>query len=604
MKRYYIACIVTLTLFTRFVYPQSAQGLIGYWPLNGNAIDSSGYNNTGSIFNVISTSDRNGNPNGAYYFDGATSYIDCGKNIPSFTNQVSISVWIKTNTLNSAIAYIVGKYGWTGSSIKGFHLLMTTNFTVQFAGRDQIDTYNYITSGNITINDNKWHHLVGTINSSIYELWVDGVKVNSLDNYHSNVDLSQTYNLYIGAHFNGGIDQNMHFAGTINDVRLYNRVLSISEIEQLFNVGKTTYQLVTSANPTQYGTTSGDAFYSNGQIATVTATPNYGYIFVNWTENGVVVSKSPTYSFTVNGNRNLVAYFKMDPLSFSNITTTNITQTSFTANWNAVNGATGYYLDIAIDNQFQNILALYNKKKIVNNLNCTVNNLAPGILFYYRLFAYSDSTVGQPSKTITVLTLPTVPAPPIVQAPYYRSATSFYALWTAVSGATGYYFDLAIDQNMNNNLVNFDKKNVGNVSDILIDGLTTNMNYYYRVKAYNSVGESDYSNIMEVTLTPDIYDVTGINKVNGIPTNFELSQNYPNPFNPTTKIQFSLAKEVNVKLSVYNVLGKEVMKLVDRKLSASIYSVNFNANNLPSGIYFYRIIAGDYVQTKKMLLMK
>ena len=237
MKRYFVVCILILTLFTKFVYSQSAQGLIGYWPLNGNASDSSGYNNNGAIFNAISTSDRNGNPNGAYYFDGATSYIDCGNNIPSFTNQVSISVWVKTNTLNSATAYIVGKYGWTGSSIKGFHMLMA-NSMVQFAGWDQINTYNYITSRNITINDNKWHHLVGTINSSIYELWIDGAKVNSLNNNHSNVDLSQTYNLYIGAHFNDGIDQNMHFEGAIDDVRLYNRALSISEIEQLFNVGK------------------------------------------------------------------------------------------------------------------------------------------------------------------------------------------------------------------------------------------------------------------------------------------------------------------------------------------------------------------------------
>jgi len=89
-----------------------------------------------------------------------------------------------------------------------------------------------------------------------------------------------------------------------------------------------------------------------------------------------------------------------------------------------------------------------------------------------------------------------------------------------------------------------------------------------------------------------------------IPTKFELSQNYPNPFNPTTAIKFSLAKESKVSLKVFNNLGEQVAELVNGNKSAGNYRINFNASNLASGIYYYRLEAGDFVQTRKMILLK
>lgn len=83
-----------------------------------------------------------------------------------------------------------------------------------------------------------------------------------------------------------------------------------------------------------------------------------------------------------------------------------------------------------------------------------------------------------------------------------------------------------------------------------------------------------------------------------------LSNAFPNPFNPTTNITYQLPNDAHVKLIVYNSLGQIVNTLVDQNKSAGRYSVTFNAKNLPSGVYFYRIQAGDYVSTKKMLLMK
>ena len=89
-----------------------------------------------------------------------------------------------------------------------------------------------------------------------------------------------------------------------------------------------------------------------------------------------------------------------------------------------------------------------------------------------------------------------------------------------------------------------------------------------------------------------------------IPETFKLEQNYPNPFNPQTIINFSIKQKSMVKLAIYDITGKEIAILVNNELTAGTYNYNFDAAKLSSGIYLYRIEAGDYVSTKKMTLIK
>jgi len=113
---------------------------------------------------------------------------------------------------------------------------------------------------------------------------------------------------------------------------------------------------------------------------------------------------------------------------------------------------------------------------------------------------------------------------------------------------------------------------------------------FYRLKQIDFDGQFEYSNIVEV---------------NGIaPTKFTLEQNYPNPFNPSTRIDFSLPYESNVKISVYNLIGQKVAELANAKYNAGKHSVEFNASNFSSGIYLYKIEAGNFTSTKKMQLIK
>ena len=92
--------------------------------------------------------------------------------------------------------------------------------------------------------------------------------------------------------------------------------------------------------------------------------------------------------------------------------------------------------------------------------------------------------------------------------------------------------------------------------------------------------------------------------VSAVPSTFELSQNYPNPFNPTTTISFSLPLKSFATLKVFDITGREVASLINEELSAGKYSQSWNALNVSSGVYFYRLEAGSFVQTKKLVLLK
>ncbi|HEX3072767.1 MAG TPA: T9SS type A sorting domain-containing protein [Ignavibacteriales bacterium] len=88
------------------------------------------------------------------------------------------------------------------------------------------------------------------------------------------------------------------------------------------------------------------------------------------------------------------------------------------------------------------------------------------------------------------------------------------------------------------------------------------------------------------------------------PDNFSLAQNYPNPFNPETKISFSLPQSGKASLKVYDMLGREVAELVNGQMEKGTHSINFNGRSLSSGVYIYRLQAGAFTESKKMILMK
>ena len=126
--------------------------------------------------------------------------------------------------------------------------------------------------------------------------------------------------------------------------------------------------------------------------------------------------------------------------------------------------------------------------------------------------------------------------------------------------------------------------------------------------SYNDTVLSDLDKVQYVGIAPDMgyyeaYNSVGVNDMS-IPKSSMLNQNYPNPFNPTTTINYSIAKQSLVSIKVYDILGREIQTLVNEEKSPGNYNVKFIGNNLPSGVYFYRMQAGDYTNTKKFILIR
>jgi len=128
----------------------------------------------------------------------------------------------------------------------------------------------------------------------------------------------------------------------------------------------------------------------------------------------------------------------------------------------------------------------------------------------------------------------------------------------------------------------------------LIDG-----DYWWRVKAFNALGWGEFSEAGSFDVI-----ITSVEDDNQLPVEFSLGQNYPNPFNPITMIRYSIPERSNVSLKIFNPLGEEIELLIEEIKEVGIYEAIWNAEGLPSGVYFYRLQAGSFVETKKMVLMK
>jgi len=106
------------------------------------------------------------------------------------------------------------------------------------------------------------------------------------------------------------------------------------------------------------------------------------------------------------------------------------------------------------------------------------------------------------------------------------------------------------------------------------------------------------------TFSVRVTDPLGVPEKGEIPTAFALKQNYPNPFNPGTTIIYDLPRSSNVTLAVFDLLGREVSVVVNEVVNAGYHEVSFDASSLASGVYMYRLHAGDFVSTKKMLILR
>lgn len=218
-------------------------GLLGYWSFTGNANDTSGNNYNGTVTGATLTTDRFGNTNSAYYFNGNSKIVCNTSNLPISNNSRTISTWIKWDSSqaiwdNRIVNYgscpvfsNSGSFGLIIWDVSGNGNPVNADVHVYGCGAGDLDS-------NIHLDTN-WHHLIGTYNGVASSIYIDGILIMTA-NRTINTILSQ---LVIGA--NEDLSQtNGNFKGTIDDVGIWNRALTTNEISNLFN-GGICYQNVT-----------------------------------------------------------------------------------------------------------------------------------------------------------------------------------------------------------------------------------------------------------------------------------------------------------------------------------------------------------------------
>ncbi|MBI4429247.1 MAG: T9SS type A sorting domain-containing protein [Ignavibacteriales bacterium] len=168
--------------------------------------------------------------------------------------------------------------------------------------------------------------------------------------------------------------------------------------------------------------------------------------------------------------------------------------------------------------------------------------------------------------------------------------------WYRATLATSYQLQLSIVSDFTTTL----RDSAGLLDSLFVPAnLLANTTYFWRVNAANEAGTSAYSLTRRFTTGTS----TSVSTTDATPYEFRLLQNYPNPFNPSTTIEYQVPNQTHVVLSVYNVLGELLNTIVDREQEAGSYRVTWQPN-LPTGIYLYRMQAGDFVQVRKLVLVK
>jgi hypothetical protein len=219
---------------------------------------------------------------------------------------------------------------------------------------------------------------------------------------------------------------------------------------------------------------------------------------------------------------------------------------------------------------------------------------------YWRVNASGTGGTSVWSTVWSFTTTVAPPAAPLLFSPpdgAVHPSTSALFRWNAAAGAETYHLQLATDDQFGAPVVD-DSTLTGTTR--VVGNLTDGTTYYWRVRAKNDGGTSPWSDVWSVSIV-----VTGVEEEGElIPADFVLYQNYPNPFNPSTNIRFGLPEKSHVLVEVFDIVGRRVAILADREYSAGYHGVRLDARNFGGGVYFFRLTASGFVETRKLILVK
>jgi hypothetical protein len=271
-----------------------------------------------------------------------------------------------------------------------------------------------------------------------------------------------------------------------------------------------------------------------------------------------------------------------------------------------------YGLQVSIDSAFAGGFVV-NDSTIADTAR-TVSGLASSRTYYWRVFGRNASGKGPVSPVWTCTTAGSAPAAVALASPEDLAAVisdSVLFTWEpGIPDADRYWFELGFDEAFNFRVVDSSLTDTSKIAR----GLVKDHTYYWKVKARNGMGWGPFSDVRRVQTT-----LTGVADGGRLPETFALRQNYPNPFNPETTIEYVIAGAGNsgsgaskVTLAVFDLLGREVARLVEGVQQPGVYSVRFAPSSLAGGLYVYRLevrplevgAAGSFSAARSLILLK
>ncbi len=275
-------------------------GLVAYYPFNGNANDESGNGNNGTVNGASLTTDRFGKPLNAYSFNGGGNNISCGNGSTlQISGNITVCAWAKLQPTSHG-QVVINKYYL--SADRGWLIETSTSGIVQFNVRSGGGTF-FTSGGNYSIFDNSWHFLVGQRVGDVIKIYVDGNLRGQNDTNHSG-SISGSVDLRIGVQSDRPTDPATFANGLIDDVFIYNRAISESEISELYHyvpISLARIEVIPSEVSLQAGIQ---------QQFTATGYDNHGNpmtINPTWTATGGTISSTGLFSATVVGDYNVMA---------------------------------------------------------------------------------------------------------------------------------------------------------------------------------------------------------------------------------------------------------------------------------------------------------
>jgi len=620
-------------------YNTSYNDLVLFLPFNENANDESGSGNNGTVNGAALTQDRFGVNGQAFSFDGIDDHITIADNPNLFSDSLTISWWYNISEYNDAGAVI----GWIEGGSRYQQFFNGTSFSYFNAYRS--DPLSIINPIYILTNLNEWVNVVVTYKknnqtSSTTSLFING-DLKQTDIHYMSMEYIPGHNFYIGRNHTPGVE----FYGKLDDFRIFNRILNITEIVALYS-DSTTYNPRLEDGLVAYwplnGNTNDSTFNNNDGINYngVFSKDRYGDNNSSILFNGVdsyVEGINPGVNLPiVNSPRSFSAWIKdyqynqygcnifhygtqqAAPTNFHFLITdvlglgngygygvvygnSNLIDSTWHFVTGVYEGGTERITKLYLDGKLDASGTISTEPNTILGTNWRIGRFIEGSSNFNgnidELKVYDIALTNQQVWDIykTTTTAPTLLFPGNDST--LINPQSIALDWDSTVTANEYHLIIASDSLFNTVI----KDTITNTSsvDLHYEFFIYYDNQYWKVRTINDGGIGPWSEVNHFSFL-----FTDVEEETQLPTEFALMQNYPNPFNPTTTITYHLPKTAKVELKVYDVLGNEIVTLVNEEKPSGIYNVQLTMNNVSSGIYFYKITAGEFVQTKKIILIK